>query len=148
MNYWTIKYKIYLYISFTFIESWKFNAFNQVTIDLYNMYWTFVVADNPNVYHQKWEVCQCTTKFDHGCVLDTCEYVCVKIDYTIAAYCSDKSTCICVYRCWELWRNFTSSPCICEIIFQYNPISNVYVGYDLFLFECWKLIFLNRSFVL
>ncbi|WOG92414.1 hypothetical protein DCAR_0311680 [Daucus carota subsp. sativus] len=56
-------------------------------------------ADNPSVYHQKREICECATKYDHGCVLYECEGLCTKIDLTIAAYCSDKSTCLCIYVC-------------------------------------------------
>ncbi|WOG92410.1 hypothetical protein DCAR_0311676 [Daucus carota subsp. sativus] len=57
------------------------------------------IADNPSVYHQKRKICECTTKYDHGCVLDACEGLCAKLDLTIAGYCIDKSTCLCIYVC-------------------------------------------------
>ncbi|KAL1826244.1 hypothetical protein ACET3Z_004656 [Daucus carota] len=60
---------------------------------------TCPVTYNQNVSHQKKGVCQCTTKYDHGCVLDTCEDVCIKIWNIIGGYCMDKSTCLCIYDC-------------------------------------------------
>ena len=59
----------------------------------------FQFIDDSGAYNNKdREVCTCITKYDHGCKDDPCSDVCLKLD-VIWGYCSDKSTCLCVYRC-------------------------------------------------
>ena len=59
---------------------------------------TFQFTDDSGAHNKDWEVCTCITKYDHGCKDDPCSDVCLKLD-VIWGYCSDKSTCLCVYRC-------------------------------------------------
>ena len=58
----------------------------------------FQFIDDSGAYNKDWEVCTCITKYDNGCKKDPCADVCLKLD-VIWGYCSDKSTCLCVYRC-------------------------------------------------
>ncbi|WOH00089.1 hypothetical protein DCAR_0519445 [Daucus carota subsp. sativus] len=60
---------------------------------------TFQFTDDSGAYNNKdWKVCTCITKYDQGCKDDPCSDFCIKFD-VIDGYCSDKWTCLCVYRC-------------------------------------------------